>query len=76
MLTYFSVDWETEARMLGIIEQEYVTQTVVAVMHRLRHIKRFDRVALLQRGRLVEYDEPEAWLAHDSEFRKLYTASR
>ncbi|KAL4804621.1 putative multidrug resistance-associated protein [Aspergillus unguis] len=70
------VDWETEARMLEIIEQECAAQTVIAVVHRLRHIEHFDRVALLQQGALVEYDAPSVLLGRDSEFRKLYTAAR
>ncbi|KAJ5627981.1 ABC transporterintegral membrane type 1 [Penicillium lividum] len=69
-----SVDWETEARMLDIIEQECATQTVIAVVHRLRHIERFDKVALLQHGTLVEFDAPGALLGRESKFRQLYTA--
>ncbi|KAJ5756916.1 ABC transporter integral membrane type 1 [Penicillium nucicola] len=71
-----SVDWETENRMLDIIEQECAAQTVIAVVHRLRHIERFDSVALLQNGAVVEFDAPAALLARESEFRKLYTASK
>lgn len=71
-----NVDWETEARMLDIIEQECVGQTVIAVVHRLRHIRRFDSVALLRQGTVVEFDTPEALLGRDSEFHKLYTASQ
>ncbi|KGO51314.1 ABC transporter, integral membrane type 1 [Penicillium expansum] len=70
------VDWETETRMLEIIEQECAEQTVIAVVHRLQHIERFDRIALLQNGALVEFDAPGALLGRESEFRKLYTASR
>ncbi|KAJ5752890.1 ABC transporter integral membrane type 1 [Penicillium odoratum] len=69
-----SVDWETEARMLDIIEQECATQTVIAVVHRLQHIERFDSVALLQHGTLVEFDAPGALLGRESKFRQLYTA--
>ncbi|KAJ5709213.1 ABC transporter integral membrane type 1 [Penicillium malachiteum] len=71
-----NVDWETEAQMLEIIEQECVGQTVIAVVHQLRHIGRFDSVALLSQGTVVEFDAPEALLGLDSEFRKLYTASQ
>ncbi|KAJ6021906.1 ABC transporter integral membrane type 1 [Penicillium herquei] len=71
-----NVDWETEARMLEIIEQECMGQTVIAVVHRLRHIGRFDSVVLLSQGTVVEFDTPEALLGRESEFRKLYTASQ
>lgn len=69
------VDWETESRILEIIEQECAGQTIIAVVHRLRHIERFDRVALLQHGELVEFDAPRALLGRESGFRKLQTAS-
>ncbi|KAJ5979295.1 ABC transporter integral membrane type 1 [Penicillium viridicatum] len=70
------VDWETESRILEIIEQECAAQTVIAIVHRLRHIERFDKVALLQHGELVEFDAPRALLGRESEFRKLHTASQ
>ncbi|KAJ5917233.1 ABC transporter integral membrane type 1 [Penicillium verhagenii] len=71
-----NVDWETEVRMLEIIEQECAGQTVIAVVHRLRHIERFDGVALLRQGAVVEFDAPNVLLGRDSEFRKLFTASQ
>lgn len=70
-----SVDWETEARMLDIIETECATQTVIAVMHRLRHVERLDRIAVLQDGQLIEFDAPDRLLARESRFRELYTMS-
>ena len=60
--------------MLEIIEEECSTQTVIAVVHRLRYIEWFDRVAFLQHGRLVEFDAPDTLLARESHFRELYLA--
>jgi ABC-type multidrug transport system fused ATPase/permease subunit len=60
--------------MQDIIEREFAGQTVISVVHRLRYIDRFDRVALLKQGSLVEWDSPAALLGWDSEFRKLYLA--
>ena len=70
------MDWETEATMQAIIEQGFASQTVLSVMHRLRYIERYDRVALLKQGRLVEFDSPQALLARDSEFRSFYRAKQ
>ncbi|KAJ9151149.1 putative Multidrug resistance-associated protein [Pleurostoma richardsiae] len=69
-----NVDAKTEAIMQDIIEREFAGQTVISVVHRLRYIDRFDRVALLKQGSLVEWDSPAALLGWDSEFRKLYLA--
>ncbi|KAF2670115.1 multidrug resistance-associated protein [Microthyrium microscopicum] len=69
-----SVDRETEATMQQIIESEFAEQTVIAVIHRFRFINKFDRVALLRRGELLECDSPEILLGTNSEFKKLYLA--
>ncbi|KAJ5085131.1 hypothetical protein N7532_009902 [Penicillium argentinense] len=69
-----SVDWETEATMQAIIETEFASQTVISVIHRLRYIERFDRVALLKNGQLLECDSPQALLKRPSEFQSFYRA--
>ncbi|PYH40847.1 putative ABC multidrug transporter [Aspergillus saccharolyticus JOP 1030-1] len=67
-----SVDHETEDIMQEVIETEFASHTVLAVMHRLRLIHRYDRVAVLKAGALVELDTPAALLARASLFRQLY----
>ncbi|PYI36243.1 ABC transporter [Aspergillus indologenus CBS 114.80] len=67
-----SVDHETEDIMQEVIETEFASHTVLAVMHRLRLIHRYDRVAVLNAGALVELDSPAALLGRDSLFRQLY----
>ncbi|PWY66113.1 putative multidrug resistance-associated protein [Aspergillus heteromorphus CBS 117.55] len=69
-----SVDHETESLMYDIIAKECPTQTVLAVVHRLDHIHRFDRVAVLEAGELVEVDQPAVLLGRESAFRRLYLA--
>lgn len=58
--------------MQEIIDSEFRDCTVLAVMHRLRHISRYDKVALLDNGALLEYDQPELLLAGDSRFADLF----
>ena len=60
--------------MYSVIEEHFPDQTIISVMHRLGYVDRFDRVALLQNGELVECDSPSALLSTDSKFRKLYGA--
>ncbi|KAL7914375.1 ABC transporter [Trichoderma velutinum] len=67
-----SVDNATEETIQDIIESEFATHTVLAVLHRLRYIHRYDRVAVLDAGVLVEFDTPTALLSRDSRFAKLY----
>ncbi|KAI0015929.1 P-loop containing nucleoside triphosphate hydrolase protein [Xylariomycetidae sp. FL0641] len=67
-----SVDGETEAIMRDIIDRIFNDCTVLAVMHRLTHIARYDRVAVLDDGHLMEFDAPEVLLSQDSRFAKLF----
>lgn len=69
-----SVDSATEAIMQDVIQSDFAAQTVVAVVHRLGHIRRFDKIAVLQRGRLAEFDTPDALLARDSLLASMYKA--
>lgn len=60
--------------MQTIIEQEFTSQTVISVLHRLRYIERFDRVGLMKQGRLIECDRPQTLLAKASQFWEFYHA--
>ena len=67
-----SVDPDTEAVMQRAIETECLGLTLIAVIHNLQHIERYDRVALVDDGKIVEYDTPAALLSRDSQFSRLY----
>jgi ABC-type multidrug transport system fused ATPase/permease subunit len=67
-----SVDNETENFMQEIIDNEFSTHTVLAVVHRLRFIKHYDRIVLLDAGSIIEFDSPEALISTDSHFKRLY----
>ncbi|KAK0634859.1 putative ATP-binding cassette transporter [Bombardia bombarda] len=68
-----SVDQGTEATMQAVIDSEFKDATVIAVLHRLTYIDRFDRIAVLGQGKLLECDAPQALLGReDSAFRELY----
>ncbi|ETS75107.1 hypothetical protein PFICI_13591 [Pestalotiopsis fici W106-1] len=70
-----SVDSETEAIMQDIIDTVFRDCTVLAVMHRLTHIGRYDKVALLDSGHLMEFDSPASLLSQDSHFASLHRSS-
>ncbi|KAK5991839.1 ABC multidrug transporter B [Cladobotryum mycophilum] len=69
-----SVDTVTEAIMQDVIETEFSQQTVLAVIHRLHYIETFDRVAVLDKGKLVEYDSPHQLLATPSVLADIHKA--
>ncbi|KAI1339794.1 ABC transporter [Xylariaceae sp. FL0016] len=70
-----NVDNETEAIMQDIIDSEFKDCTVLAVMHRLNHITKYDKVAVFEKGALVEYDETAKLLGTDSKLAGLYKSS-
>ncbi|KXG52764.1 ABC transporter, integral membrane type 1 [Penicillium griseofulvum] len=67
-----SVDHEAEEMMQKVLDTEFSSHTVLSVLHRLRYIHSYDRVAVLDGGVLVEFDTPAALLARDSRLAALY----
>ncbi|OAA38744.1 ABC transporter, transmembrane domain, type 1 [Beauveria brongniartii RCEF 3172] len=58
-----SVDHKTEEIMQEVLETEFAGNTVLSVVHRLGYIERYDKVAVLQKGELMEFGAPETLLA-------------
>ncbi|KAK4863967.1 hypothetical protein LT330_010322 [Penicillium expansum] len=58
-----SVDHKTESRILSLLRTEFHGWTIVYVAHRLKFIQDFDRVAVMDRGIVVEFDTPSTLLA-------------
>ncbi|KAI9596585.1 P-loop containing nucleoside triphosphate hydrolase protein [Syncephalis fuscata] len=67
-----SVDFETDAKIQQTIRQEFTNSTLLCIAHRLRTIIDYDRVMVLDTGRLVEFDKPSVLINRpDSLFRNL-----
>lgn len=69
-----SVDIETDKVMQQIIRTAFTDCTIIAIAHRLGTVLDFDKIAVLDQGRLVEFDAPAALLGRDSAFKSLYEA--
>jgi ATP-binding cassette, subfamily C (CFTR/MRP), member 1 len=68
-----SVDATTEALMQDILCHQTQGRTIIAVVHRLHTILDYDRVMILDNGRLIESGRPMELLATaNSTFRSLY----
>ncbi|KAK6351860.1 hypothetical protein TWF718_005005 [Orbilia javanica] len=68
------VDKDTDEMMQQVIREEMEDKTVIAIAHRLETIMDFDRVAVMEDGRVVEVGEPRALLEQDSKFKRLVDA--
>ncbi|KAK7966405.1 P-loop containing nucleoside triphosphate hydrolase protein [Apiospora aurea] len=67
------VDPTTDATMQRVIRECFQEQTIIMIAHRLKGLLDFDRVAVLDSGRLVEVGAPKDLLSDAaSAFRSLY----
>ena len=63
----------TDELIQKIIRQKFARHTIIAVAHKLDSITDFDKVALLEKGSLKEFDSPHALLDRKSSaFKQLY----
>lgn len=63
--------------MQRVIREKFSSHTIIAVAHKLDTILDFDKVALLDEGKLMEFDSPYDLLSDSSSaFHKLYYSSR
>jgi ATP-binding cassette subfamily C (CFTR/MRP) protein 1 len=63
--------------MQRVIRERFASYTIIAVAHKLDTILDFDKVALLDDGKLLEFDSPYELLSDPSSaFYKLYYSSQ
>ncbi|KAG5359320.1 Oligomycin resistance ATP-dependent permease YOR1 [Yarrowia sp. E02] len=53
-----SVDYETDSKIQSTIVQEFAQCTILCIAHRLKTILNYDKIMVLDAGRIVEYDTP------------------
>lgn len=74
-----SVDFETDAFIQATIRQKFKNVTVLAVAHRINTIVDYDRVLVMDEGRVAEFDTPSNLLsrgADSSLFARLCKQAR
>ncbi|KAK7423467.1 hypothetical protein QQZ08_009036 [Neonectria magnoliae] len=70
-----SVDSKTEEIVRRVVETRFREHTVISIAHHLDTIADFDRVVVMEKGRIVEAGKPGDLLASQSKFRALWDAS-
>ncbi|KAJ5107116.1 ABC transporter [Penicillium angulare] len=70
-----SLDSEAESLIQDIVDTEFKDCTVISVMHRLTHVRSYNKVALLDSGSIVEFGEPSTLLEGNTQFADLYRSS-
>ncbi|KAL3470131.1 putative ABC transporter [Aspergillus californicus] len=69
------VDPETESLIQQVIDEGFRAHTVLSIAHRLNTIMGFDKVVVLDQGRVVEYGDPRVLAVQDSVFAELLRSS-
>lgn len=70
-----SIDIETDELIQKTIRQSFANCTVLTIAHRLHTIIDSDKIMVIDKGKLVEFDTPKSLLQRDSLFAKLVDQS-
>ncbi|KAL9978590.1 hypothetical protein ACROYT_G016124 [Oculina patagonica] len=57
-----NVDFKTDRLIQEVIRNRFTDSTVVTIAHRLNTIMDYDKVLVMEQGRVVEFDKPEVLL--------------
>ncbi|WKX94652.1 hypothetical protein Q1695_011711 [Nippostrongylus brasiliensis] len=67
-----AIDVTTDALIQATIREQFRNSTVFTIAHRLNTIMDYDRIMVLEKGRISEFDSPDALLADpESAFTKM-----
>lgn len=59
-----SIDYQSDAMIQNTIREEFSGSTILTIAHRLRSIIDYDKILVMDAGRVVEYDDPYALIAN------------
>ena len=71
-----AVDPQTDQLIQQTIRQVFKTNTILTIAHRIDTILDYDRILILDKGKVLEYDRPDALLSNErSKFSEIVQES-
>ena len=71
-----SIDYKTETVIQNVINTIMVKSTVITIAHRIKTVINYDRIMVLNKGDIVEFDSPNNLLKNKNGlFYELYQQS-
>eukprot|EP00080_Pristionchus_pacificus_P010482 PDM70502.1 ABC transporter ATP-binding protein [Pristionchus pacificus] len=72
-----SVDILTDSLVQTVVREQFAGATVIAIAHRLNTVAGYDRIMVLEKGRIVEFDTPSRLLAdRNSRYSRMLEKSK
>ncbi|CEF71103.1 ATP-binding cassette sub-family C member 8 [Strongyloides ratti] len=72
-----AIDYHTDQLIQNTIKNEFLSSTVIAIAHRLNTVMNYDKIIVLNEGKIVEFDTPSNLLKnHDSLFFSMIQSGK
>lgn len=66
-----SIDFKTDKMLQEVVKERMKDKTVLSIVHRMENIKNFDRILVMEQGKVAEFDTYEALISNKSYFWNL-----
>ena len=67
-----ALDTESEQAIQAALTRLFKGRTVIAIAHRLSTVNAFDRIVVLDKGRIIEQGPPGELLRHEGAYSRMY----
>ncbi|KAJ2357602.1 hypothetical protein GGF43_001362 [Coemansia sp. RSA 2618] len=71
-----NIDGNTDQLIQTILRKEFKDCTMLTIAHRLDTVMDYDRILVMDQGRVAEFDTPQNLLARDSHFSQLVASMK
>lgn len=66
-----NIDFKTEGNIENTLREHLKESTVLKISHRLKTILDYDKIIVMDKGKMIEYDTPNALRQRDTSFAEL-----